>query len=229
MTQSFKGGFLRDDTTGALAVTGGAAGGAVDLPTVLANDDLRMGVSRPVGAVAMTIVDATDLGNTVTPTISGATGTMRVAGGTGLGMYIPAGKIITNINVLFSAAGTAPTNHWMCILRVSDRVPMATTQDKTTTVISTGVPVAYRIASTLGGAAAGSWTCPAAAFYALGFVFAGTAAPSLVANGTISQPASQQFNFFAGNSSAGLTVPISSAAAVTAPSGGGSAFFAYAT
>jgi hypothetical protein len=185
----------------------------------------RLGPWQPAGALAVTIVDRSDLGGSLTPTA----GTLRLTGGTDVGMLIPAGTVISNLNVLASAAGASPTNHWMCIVRQSTLAVQATTLNKTTTVLSTSAATTYQIASTIGGGTGGTWTCPTTAIYYFGYVFTGTTAPSLVSHASTTATAMALAPAISGNSSVSQTTPAALTTPVTAPSGGGSMFYCWAT
>lgn len=190
------------------------------------NDLVRMG-QQPAGTIATTIVNRSEIGigsAVVTPTQN----QLLVAAGDHLGMYIPAGKVITNLNVTAITAGASLTNSWMCLIRQSDLVPVATTQDRLTATFSTTLETAFRIASTLGGSTTGTWTCPATAFYMVGIVVAGVTMPSFVSansnarTGALAPPV-------AGLSSTGRTTPASLPSPIGAISGFGSILYCRAT
>lgn len=187
--------------------------------------DSRLGGMQPTGTLSTTIVDRTDIGGTFTPT----SGILRLSAGSDLGTYIPAGTVITNINVMANGAsvGAALTNSWLCLIRVSTLVAQATTVDRLTATLVNGAPTVYRIASTLGGAVNGSWTCPTSAVYYFGLCVAGTTMPVLLGN--TNSTAATIAPALTGNSSTALTTPATLPGTVATPSGGGPAFWAWAT
>jgi hypothetical protein len=186
----------------------------------------RLGGMQPTGTVATTIVDRTDVAGTFTPT----SGTLRLAAGSDIGTYIPAGTVITNLNVLVNGAsgGATLTNSWLCIVRVSTLAAQATTVNRgATALLTTGAATVYPIATTLGGGTAGTWTCPVSDVYYIGFCVTGTTMPVL--QGNTMATAAAIAPAITGNSSTGLTTPATLPGTVGALSGGGPAFWAWAT
>jgi hypothetical protein len=187
----------------------------------------RLGPWQPAGALAVTIIDRSDLGGTLTPSNAGQ---LRLTGGTDVGMLIPAGTVISNLNIFTgSTAGATITNQWMCIVRQSTLAVQATTLNKTTTAIPATTQITYQVASTIGGSVAGSWTCPTTAIYYFGYAITATTAPTLVSHASVTAPIMAVAPAIAGTSTTGLTTPASLTTPVTTPTGGGSMFYCWAT
>lgn len=117
MPSSFRSGLIRDETTGALLVTGGSA------------VDAKRRLWIPTGAIDESV--AIRLASVTSTVVSG---TLFVTGG----LVVPAGQTVSSVTFRISGAAVTPTDTWMCLVRLSDRAVLAKSASDGGAAVGTG-------------------------------------------------------------------------------------------
>lgn len=207
MPNAIIGGFLRDTTTGALVISGGAAGVNVA--------DTKNAKLRPATAVSETFsrLNGSSNGSPLT------SGTLRLNGL----MYIPAATAVTNlVTISATTAAVTPTNQWFCLVRMSDLTVLAVTVDDTVNAWAANTVKSLAVN-------AGPWIPSQDEWCYFGIMVAAATAPSLFCNNLINGTLAGLGTPVMANATAGLTTPIATGGTVSLGATGTLVSYAYAT